>query len=121
MRPCGNGAAAEPRQGDASNQTIAEASLIEALHGALEPAALEQRDDGLHRPEVACLSANGLVALTGPSGSGKTTLIDRFCGLLNEGQLLAALGRRHLATERAGRGAADASADCLCPSERGAV
>ena len=111
-----------PRQGDASNQTIAEASLIglsTARLSQLHWSSSANASTGLRSLD---LSANGLVALTGPSGSGKTTLIDRFCGLLNEEDSYWQLNcRRHLATERAGRGAADASADCLCPSERGAV
>jgi ABC-type transport system involved in cytochrome bd biosynthesis fused ATPase/permease subunit len=73
-----------PRQGDASNQTIAEASLIglsTARLSQLHWSSSAHASTGLRSLE---LSANGLVALTGPSGSGKTTLIDRFCGLLNE-------------------------------------
>ena len=73
-----------PRQGDASNQTIAEASLIglsTARLSQLHWSSSAHASTGLRSLD---LSANGLVALTGPSGSGKTTLIDRFCGLLNE-------------------------------------
>ena len=73
-----------PRQGDASNQTIAEASLIglsTARLSQLHWSSSANASTGLRSLD---LSANGLVALTGPSGSGKTTLIDRFCGLLNE-------------------------------------
>ena len=73
-----------PRQGDASNQTIAVASLIglsTAHLSQLHWSSSANASTGLRSLD---LSANGLVALTGPSGSGKTTLIDRFCGLLNE-------------------------------------
>ena len=73
-----------PRQGDASNLTIAEASLIglsTARLSQLQWSSSANASTGLRSLD---LSANGLVALTGPSGSGKTTLIDRFCGLLNE-------------------------------------
>ncbi|MDD9804767.1 MAG: hypothetical protein OXU17_08140, partial [Cyanobacteria bacterium MAG STY1_bin_7] len=112
-----------PRQGDASNQTIAEASLIglsTARLSQLHWSSSANASTGLRSLD---LSANGLVALTGPSGSGNSTLYRSLLWVAQRGrQLLAAeLGLRHLATERAGRGAADASADCLCPSERGAV
>ena len=73
-----------PRQGEASDRTIADASLISlstARWSQLHWSSSANASTGLRSLD---LSANGLVAITGPSGSGKTTLIDRVCGLLNE-------------------------------------
>lgn len=73
-----------PRQGDASDRTIADASLTTlstARWSQLHWSSSVDASTGLTSLD---LSANGSVAITGPSGSGKTTLIDRVCGLLNE-------------------------------------
>lgn len=72
------------RQGEISDRTIADASLIglsKARWSQLHWSSSANASTGLTSLD---LSANGLVALAGPSGSGKTTLIDRVCGLLNE-------------------------------------
>nr|WP_255616011.1 ATP-binding cassette domain-containing protein [Synechococcus sp. MU1642] len=72
------------RQGEASDRTIADASLISlstARWSQLHWSSSANASTGLRSLD---LSASGLVAITGPSGSGKTTLIDRVCGLLNE-------------------------------------
>ena len=73
-----------PPQGDASDQTIAEASLIRLSTARLSQLHWSSSANASTGLKSLDLSANGLVALTGPSGSGKTTLIDRVCGLLNE-------------------------------------
>ena len=73
-----------PRQGDASDRTIADASLTTlstARWNELHWSSGADTSTGLTSLDMY---ANGLVAITGPSGSGKTTLIDRVCGLLNE-------------------------------------
>lgn len=73
-----------PRQGETSDRTIADASLIRlssARWMQLHWSSSANTSTGLRSLD---LNANGLVAITGPSGSGKTTLIDRVCGLLNE-------------------------------------
>ena len=73
-----------PRQGETSDRTIADASLIRlstSRWSQLHWSSSANASTGLRSLD---LRANELVAITGPSGSGKTTLIDRVCGLLNE-------------------------------------
>ena len=109
-----------PRQGEASDLTITDDTLSRLSRQRWHQLQWSRRDDGTQSLDSLCLRANGLVAITGPSGSGKTTLLE-ICGLLNEEDSHWQLRDDTWSTERAGRGAADASADCLCPSERGAV
>ena len=73
-----------PRQGETSDQTIAETNLTTLSTAPWSELHWSSSDNASPGLTSLCLSANGLVALTGPSGSGKTTLIDRICGLLNE-------------------------------------
>ncbi len=73
-----------PRQGEASDQTIAQASLKTLSTTPWSELRWSSSDAASIGLTSLRLSAKGLVALTGPSGSGKTTLIDQVCGLLNE-------------------------------------
>jgi ABC-type transport system involved in cytochrome bd biosynthesis fused ATPase/permease subunit len=73
-----------PRQGDASDRTIADASLTTLSTARWDELHWSSGADTATGLTSLDLNANGLVAITGPSGSGKTTLIDRVCGLLNE-------------------------------------
>lgn len=73
-----------PRLGDASDRTIADASLTTLSTARWDELHWSSGADTATGLTSLDLNANGLVAITGPSGSGKTTLIDRVCGLLNE-------------------------------------
>ena len=73
-----------PRDGEASDHTIAPDTLKMLSTARWSQLHWRNRDDSSSGLDSLCLNAKGLVAITGPSGSGKTTLIDRICGLLRE-------------------------------------